>query len=296
MYLPPNFKGPAMKAKKFIDESTFVQARMERLRQSYDVDLGTAFDATDGGYIGKGWLISYAVLNFTVSIPSPPSVIPDDVYGDAIAIFMETHRRLERERTFYTLRLQPSARDSAWSLTLFLSNDQLDTKHADVRQVAELLLRLKASNGDFQSMYSDLPHPLTCLSNRLNQVLAFPLPEPVDFAEHFVLASKLEQAMINDEYSGVLLGMAGMFLGNSCFFAGALEQAIEHWHNPANQGKADAFFNIACAFSRLGEMEEAYTNCKKAIAHNYSIDAILHDPDFAEFRAHPLFQKIRKEL
>lgn len=286
-----------MKTRKFVDESTFAQEHMARLRESYDVALGTAFDATDGGYIGKGWLISYSVLNLTVGIPTLPRAIPDDVYDDAIAIFREAHRRLERERTFYTLRFQPSTRDSApWSLTLFLSNDQLDTRHADVRQVAELFLRLKASSNDFQSMYSDLPHPLTCLSNRLKQVLAFPLPEPMDFAEHFVMASKLEQAMINDEYSGVLLGMAGMFLGNSSFFEGTLEQAIAYWKIAANQDKADAFFNIACAFSKLGQMEEAYTYCKEAIAHNFSKDAILHDPDFAEFRAHSLFQKIREEL
>ena len=47
---------------------------------------------------------------------------------------------------------------------------------------------------------------------------------------------------------------------------------------------------------KLGKMEEAYTYCREAITHNFSKEAILNDPDFAEFRAHPLFQKIREKL
>lgn len=286
-----------MKAKKFIDESTFVQERIARLQENYDVDLSTACDATDSGYVGKGWLISYAVLNFTVSIPSPPYVIPDEVYDDAITIFRETHIRLEREKTFYIFRLQPSPRDSAsWSLTLFFRNDQLDKKHEGIRQAAELLLRLKLRSEDFQSMYSDPPHLFITFSDRLKQLISFPLPSKMDFTYPIMSSRKLEQNVIMDQYDDELVKMSSIFLGNAFFFEGAYQQAMDHWQVAANLGLAVAFFNIACAFSKLGNMEKAYAYCREAVNQNYSKEEILHDKDFAEFRAHPLFQKIRELL
>ena len=88
-------------------------------------------------------------------------------------------------------------------------------------------------------------------------ILVVRLPRPMDFAEHFVAGSRLEAAVLNDEYTDTMLGMSSFFLGNSHFFAGDYNSAVSEWQLSAELGKPDDL-NIACALTKLGRMEDAY--------------------------------------
>src|SRR5262249_39691884 len=77
------------------------------------------------------------------------------------------------------------------------------------------------------------------------------------------------------------------------YFLGRYRQAIPPWQQAADRGVPEALMSIGAAHALLGNMQKAFQFCKKALENGVS-RKLLDDEDFAAFRRHPLFAKLKE--
>lgn len=269
-----------------------LEDRLGRLRGRYEVTFTKAFD-TGESRAAKSWKSNYAVLDLVAVLPAKASGIPDDLYLEALEVFKIADQALGRARTFFCLRLVPRLKGPSWSLELFLQDRDLLRTHTLVLEVAKPIVELMLKNAEFRKSCSDGPHLLVAYSERDKRVIGFQSQLPVTFDQSYSQSTKVEQELMSDNCGKNITGMSGVFLGNVGCARDDYRAASEHWRRAADAGVKDAPFCVAVASVQLGDMEQAFEFCKRAIQVG-DPPSRLNDPELAEFRRHPLFAKLKE--
>jgi len=278
---------------KLLKADSSIGKHLENLRRKYDLKLGVAFDATRRQQQAKGWLADYIVLDLTAALPSKEGNIPDDFYRDAIEIFRRVEMILNRNRTFFILRIVPGLKKQKWSLALLLNNRDLPGTHQIVRETAAELLKLMAGNASWKEWYRGFAHGLCAYSQRSKRLFAFPAEAPITFSDYYWYSEEVEQSLLSDRCGEDIICSSGVYLGNVDFLFRRYHEAIEHWRQAVDTGKAEALMNIACGYTALGDMQKAFQFCKRGL-ENGAPRSRLKDPELAEFRRHPLFATLKE--
>jgi len=280
-----------MNSDNVLEKIPSLKANFESLQREHNITLSAYYDATRGGYIGKGWMTNYALLGLTISLPEGTTKILKDTYDQNIELFKKVHEELAREKTFYYIEFQAQNKSKQYSVMCFMENSYLyDEKHSLLYNTSEFLFRLSQSDLNFNSMYHSERSAFISYSLQKQRILAVPLRTRLDFRDHLIVGNR---EIFLDEYSNNHLAASGSFLGNSHFFDGSNEKAIEEWlFSIKFEVHPDILYNLACAYSKLGKMEDAYEYCKRAVNENVSRDLLFYDADLSEFRKHPLYQEI----
>lgn len=284
-----------MELPEVISKDKKVRGQIEFVQQEFNAELSAFFDASEGGYIGKGWPTTYIMLGLSVALPKESCTIPDKTFKEIISLFQKIHERMHREKSFYCLEFKTTTPGKPYSITNFFENSHLfDEIPTLLLKVSELLIRLSQSNAGFNMMYEDERFALSRFSSRNKRILTLDLKDAPEFNTHFVIQNT---KIYTDEYPDAWLGDASMFLGNAYFLDGAYEKAIDHWSFCSKYDvSGTAFYNMACAHSNLGDMESAYHSCIKAVEQNVDRNLLLHDEDLSLFRKHPLYKKVLEML
>ncbi len=91
-------------------------------------------------------------------------------------------------------------------------------------------------------------------------------------------------------------------MGNMFFLDEQYRKAINAWDKmismEGDRGAYvdQAYFNIACAYSKMGDFDAAAENLKKAVAAGVDPYLVQRDPDLQEFRQDKRFQEIEQTL
>jgi hypothetical protein len=281
--------GKALKADSLINE------RLKALRRKYKLKFGVAFDATAKQRRDKGWLTDYAVIDFTVALPSKKGVIPDDLYRAAIEIFRHAEKILKRNRTFFLFRIVPNLKKQAWSwsLALLLTARDLSGTHALVRKTAAELLSLLVGNASFKKCYSGFAHGLCAYSHRSKRLFAIPVEVPLTFSDYYRDSEEVEQTLMSDKGGENMIRWSGVYLGNVDFWFRRYREAIKRWQQAVDTGEPEALMNIACGYTALGDMQKAFQFCKRGLERG-APRSRLNEPELAQFRRHPLFAKLKQ--
>lgn len=285
---------PPRKARELLASSETICAELDRLNAVWPAEITVAFDATDYGYIGKGWPTTYVVINLSVSLSPGATGIPDDLYRRCLDLFRTIDGQLRRQRSFFHVNVNTSVPGYVpYSLGILLENRQLGTTAAsDLYDVGNLIVHLAIVNKDFNAMYDNERYALVTHSSGLRRNLAVPLDATPAFDRHFALGGLCHDVII-DTYSEGVIAIAAMFWGNVLFFAGRYREAIDQW---SAVDDAMAQFNIACAYTRLGEIKSSCRHCVAAIKAGIDHHMVLNDPDLAPLRESPLFSEVRRLL
>jgi len=162
-----------------------------------------------------------------------------------------------------------------------------------VLEVAKPIVELMLKNAEFRKSCSDGPHLLVAYSERDKRVIGFQSQLPVTFDQSYSQSTKVEQELMSDNCGKNITGMSGVFLGNVGCARDDYRAASEHWRRAADAGVKDAPFCVAVASVQLGDMEQAFEFCKRAIQVG-DPPSRLNDPELAEFRRHPLFAQLKE--
>jgi len=114
----------------------------------------------------------------------------------------------------------------------------------------------------------------------------------ITFGDHFSDCDNVERVLLTGGCDRNIHCMSGVYLGNLNYFLKRHREAIPHWQRAADAGEPEALMCIGSAFAMLGDMTKAFRFCKRALQHGVS-QKLLDDPDFAKFRQHPLFAKLK---
>lgn len=278
---------------RLLKADSIIGERLKDLRHKYKLKFGVAFDATRKQCRGTDWLTDYVVLDLTAALPSKKGEIPPDFYRDAIAIFRHAEMNLNRNRTFFILRIVPDLKKQKWSLALLLNNRDLPGTHQIVRETAAELLKLMAGNASWKQWYRGFAHGLCAYSQRSKRLFAFPAQAPLTFSDYYTYNEEVEQSLLSDKCGEDLICETGVYLGNVDFLFRRYREAIAHWQQAVDAGKAEALMNIACGYTALGDMQKAFQFCKRGL-ENGAPRSRLKDSELAEFRRHPLFPKLKE--
>lgn len=272
-----------------LETNDTIKAELNTLKKRYDTVVSSYFDASDYGYIGKGWPTNYILVGLTVTLDDVSQETLNETYNDMIALFGKVHKESGRKKTFYCLVLK--RQDEKYSVASFIESDFLfcDT-YVKFKEINNLLFCLSDGNPQFNALYQTERYAIISFSIKSDRILATPWEQPFDFGEHFILKNT---CFYVDDYKPAYFGAAAMFLGNIFFIDSQLQRAIEQWLiSSQTDTSGTALFNIACAYSYLGQMDSAFEFCKKAVESNVDRDLLLYDSDLDQFRKHPLYQKI----
>jgi hypothetical protein len=280
---------------RMLKADSVIGDRLKNLRRKYMLKLGVAFDATGKQRRAKGWLSNYAVVDLTVALPLKKAEIPDDLYRDAFEIFRHAEKALDRNRTFFVLRTVPHLKKQAWSwsVALLLNNLDLAETHVMVRQTAGELLSLMVGHSAFKAQYSNAAHALCLYSQRDKCIYAFPSEAPITFSDHYRDCDEVEQSVLSDKCGEEIVCWSGVYLGNLNYFLRRHREAIPHWQRAADTGEPYALMSIAGSHAILGDMKKAFQFSKRALENGVP-SSNLNDPEFAAFRRHPLFAKLKE--
>jgi len=282
----------AMESNRLLKADSDIGGRLKNLRRKYQLKFGVAFDAAGKQRRGKDWLSDYVVVDLTVALRSKKGEIPDDLYRNAIEIFKHAEKILKRSRTFFCFRMAPDLKGQAWSLAMLLGSRDLAGRHELIRHTAAEFLPLMIGNASFKAQYRDVAHTLCLYSHRDKCIYAFASEAAIEFNEHYRDSDEVEQSVLSDKCGEDILCMSGVHLGNLNYWLKRDREAIPHWQRAADAGQPEALMCIAGAHARLGNLEQAFRFCKRAIEQGVS-RKLLDDPDFAELRRHPLFAKLK---
>jgi hypothetical protein len=275
---------------------TIISERLRNLRRKYELKFGVAFDATAKQRRGTGWRTDYAVVDLTVVLPSKKGEIPDDLHQEAMQIFRRAEAILDRNRTFFFLRIVPRLKKEAWSwsVALLLNNRDLAVTHALVRKTAAELLPALIGNAPFRAQYSNAMQALCLYSHRDQNVYAIPSEAAITLSDHYRDSDGVEQSLLSGKCGENIICWSGVYLGNLYYFLKRHREAIPHWQQAAANGEPEALMCIGSAYATLGDMKKAFQYCKRALQHGVPRKLLDDDPDFAEFRRHPLFSKLKE--
>ncbi|NOS71002.1 MAG: hypothetical protein HOP33_13855 [Verrucomicrobia bacterium] len=277
---------------KSLKDDPDIAARLKNLRRKYELKFGVAFDATAKQRRGKGWMTDYVVVDLTVAMPSKNGKIPDDVYRDATEVFKLAEKTLNRSRAYFCLRFVPDLKRRPWSVAMLLtSRDWADT-HSLIKQAATDCVALTLENSTFKKQYANYTHALCSYSHRNKCLIAFPSEVAITFGDHFSDCDNVERVLLTGGCDRNIHCMSGVYLGNLNYFLQRHREAIPHWQRAADAGEPEALMCIGSAFAMLGDMTQAFRFCKLALQKGVP-SKLLDDPDFAVFRRHPLFAKLK---
>jgi len=286
-------RGRAKVSAKSLKTQKAIQSRLKNLRRKYALKFGVVFDATGRQRRSKGWLADYAVVDLTVVLPSKKAVIPDDLYAEAIEIFRHAEKTLKRSRTFFCLRIVPALNKPKWSVALLLRDRDFANTHSLIREAAGEFLGLRIGNAEFKKQYtSNEAHLLCAYSHRDKCLRCVSTGEPITFSDYYDDSEEAEQSLLSDKCGDDIVCLTGVHLGNLNYFLKRDREAIPHWQRAANTGQPEALMCIGGAYARLGDLEKTLLFCKRAIENGVS-RKMLDDPDFAPFRRHPRFLKLK---
>ena len=88
-------------------------------------------------------------------------------------------------------------------------------------------------------------------------------------------------------------------IGTTYYLWDNLSKAIYYWERAADNAvnnsdiEGKAYFNIACAESKLGNMDKVLSMLKLALENNINFNDIINDPDLAEFRQDGHFKELK---
>lgn len=277
-----------------LTDSRRFQESMSLLQQRVESSVAVVFDAAPLSMAGTGWAADYVLVGVRIQIPSIAKDIEREVYDEAVNVCRTAHTELGRSRSFYVLDFLREDPDSTYCTSVFMDHTGTTESSKDaLYDTACLLQRLWSTSSAYRGMFHKLRFGFLSYSKRWARVLAIPLESPLDFCGRF--PKHLD--ILTDEYKLKHLSLSGLFLGHVCFLAGLFHEAIREWLFALEHGETvDAYFNIACAYSKLGDMSNAFEYCKKAVDRDISPDLVLHDPDLAPFRQHALYRKILERM
>jgi tetratricopeptide (TPR) repeat protein len=277
-----------VRAEDILSSSRMFQEKLNGLNEELVTNLVINFDASIQPIAHRGWLSNYVIITVNVNLPQQAEKITREFYGQVIDLCEITHVELGRDKTFYQLNFLQA--DNSYCVTVFFDNGSiLDNTKDILYEKACLLLKLWCVYPAFRVMYDHSRFAFISYDKPHTRTLAIPLEAPLDFSGKFPKHIHI----LDSKYNNTYLSVSGLFLGNASFIGGCFQEAIAEWlFSLQYEDTFDAYFNIACAYSKLNDMERAYEYCKQAVQKNVSRELVLNDPDLENFRNHPLYQRI----
>jgi len=269
---------------------------LERLRKTYDLHFAIAHDARLQPHKPADWEADYAVLDLTVALSPRTATIPEELADGALTLLKLAQPKLARSRVFLVLRVLKSLNSPTWTLAMLFRESDGPAQIKLLRETASQLLDLRRHSKTFKDMYGREKHVLLAFTHTGRRVLGFATQPLLAFLQHTSAGTNLEFDLLADQCSRATSVMSAFFLGNASFFTGRYREAMEHYRWAVELDEAEAYLNTAFAHSKLGDMQAAFEWCKGAIQRGVSESQIKKDPDFAEFRAHPLFSEVKALL
>ena len=279
---------------KVLKTDAAVRDCLSRLPRDFKHRFSMAFDATDHPARKKGWQGNCAVIDLTVEMPVGKSGLSQELFAAVTELFRSCAIVLERNRTFFCLRIVPKPSKPDWSVAILLSDQHNDAIHKQMAQEAAIpIVSLMLQNAEFRKTVSDTPHLLVAYSGRQQRIIGFQSEIKVAFDLPYSKSSEIEQELMSDNCGNYTTQTSGVFLGNVSYALKDYRVASEQWERAANAGVVDAPFCVAVANSKLGNMEKAFEFCKKAVEIG-DPPKRFNDPELGKFRSHPLFANLKE--
>jgi len=237
----------------------------------------------------------FVVVGLTLPTPEPLSGSPNlyrHVYEDLAA----AHNRLKHSRTFFAITsvVRSPMRNAYWIVAIF-DNEILNSEALhDIEGAVTMLSTAVQTSLSFETWCGNTGYFLVSYSDEHKRVLAVNFGTTLTFTSFAVAENK---RYFTGEYEPEYLAASGLFIGTCHFFLGRYGQAISEWQfSTSHSAHPNPFFNIACAYSKLGDISQAYEYCMRAVEHGVSRDLVLHDPDLSALRQHSSYTKIKDAL
>ena len=280
---------------KLLKTDASVHDCLKRLPRDYKYKFDVAFDATDHPTRKKGWLADYAVIDLTFVMPAGENGIPKELFATVTELFRSCATALKRNRTFFCVRIAPKFSKPDWSVALLLNDQHTDSIYQLIRHEASMVVSLLVKNSPFKEMYSDGPHALFAYSDSLKRIIGFPSQAAIKFTESLDVSDSTEKEVLSGACGDNTACQSAFYRGNAYYNRSLHQEAIQCWRVPEATTAPEAWVNIGLSFGKMGDMEGFFQSCKEAIGLGATPEH-FDDPDFSEFRSHPLFAELRQML